>query len=40
MERDSNKPIVVCKLLDGFKVLGYVIEVDRALYRLWDFPAL
>ena len=34
MERDSNRPIVIYKLLDGFKVLGYIIEVDWALYRL------
>ena len=33
-ERDSNKPIVICKLLDNFKILGYVIEVNRALYGL------
>ena len=34
MERDSNRPIVIYKLLDGFKVPGYVVEVNRALYRL------
>ena len=34
IERDSNRPIVVYKLPDGFKVLGYIIKVDRALYRL------
>jgi sRNA-binding regulator protein Hfq len=33
-ERDSNRPIVIYKLPDGFKVPGYIIEVDRALYRL------
>jgi hypothetical protein len=40
IERDSNRPIVVYKLSDGFKVLGYIIEVDRALYGLRDFPVL
>jgi hypothetical protein len=39
-ERDFNRPIVVYKLLDGFKILGYIIKVNRALYGLWDFPAL
>jgi hypothetical protein len=34
IERDSNGPIVVYKLPDGFKVPGYIIEVDRALYGL------
>ena len=34
MERDSNRPIVIYKLLDSFKVPGYVVEVDRALYGL------
>jgi hypothetical protein len=34
MERDSNRPIVVCKLLDGFKVPGYIVEINRALYGL------
>jgi hypothetical protein len=28
IERDSNRPIVVYKLPDGFKVPGYIIEVD------------
>jgi hypothetical protein len=27
-ERDSNRPMVVCKLPDGFKVPGYIAEVD------------
>jgi hypothetical protein len=34
MERDFNRPIVVYKLLDGFKILGYVVEIDRVLYGL------
>jgi hypothetical protein len=33
-ERDSNRPIIIYKLLDGFKVADYIIEVNRALYRL------
>jgi hypothetical protein len=40
IERDSNGPKVVVKLLDGFKQLGYVAEVERALYGLRDSPAL
>ena len=40
IERDFNKPIIVYKLLDGFKIPGYVIEINWALYGLWDFPAL
>jgi hypothetical protein len=28
IKRDSNRPIVIYKLLDSFKVLGYVIEID------------
>ena len=28
IERDSNRPIVIYKLLDGFKVLGYIIEIN------------
>jgi hypothetical protein len=32
--------MVVCKLPDGFKVPGYIIEVDRALYGLRDSPTL
>ena len=40
IKRDSNKPIVIYKLLDGFKVPGYIIEVNRALYGLRDFPTL
>jgi hypothetical protein len=39
-ERNSNRPIVIYKLPDGFKVPGYVAEVDRALYGLRDSPAL
>jgi Reverse transcriptase (RNA-dependent DNA polymerase) len=39
-ERDSNRPMVACKLPDGFKVPGYVTEVDRVLYGLRDSPAL
>jgi hypothetical protein len=33
-ERDFNRPIVVYKLPDGFKMPGYIVEVDQALYRL------
>jgi hypothetical protein len=40
IERDSNGPKVVVKLLDGFKQLGYIAEVERALYGLRDSPAL
>jgi hypothetical protein len=34
MERDSNRPIIIYKLPDGFKVPGYIAEVDQALYGL------
>ena len=40
IERDSNKPIVIYKLLDSFKVLEYIIKVNRALYKLRDFLIL
>jgi hypothetical protein len=40
MKRDSNKPIIVYKLLDGFKIPGYIIKVNWALYGLRDSPAL
>jgi hypothetical protein len=28
IERDSNRPIVIYKLLDSFKIPGYIAEVD------------
>ena len=34
IKRDSNRPIIIYKLLDSFKVLGYIIKINRALYKL------
>jgi hypothetical protein len=36
----SELLLVICKLLLGFKKLGYVIKVNRALYSLYDFLIL
>jgi Na+/H+-dicarboxylate symporter len=32
----SELPLVICKLPLGFKKLGYIAKVDRALYSLRD----
>jgi hypothetical protein len=34
MKRNSNRPIIVYKLLNSFKILGYIVEIDQALYKL------
>jgi hypothetical protein len=34
IKRDSNRPRIIYKLLDSFKILGYIIEINRALYKL------
>jgi hypothetical protein len=34
--RNSELPLVICKLPLGFKKPGYVTKVDRALYGLRD----
>jgi len=39
-KRDPSGLTVVYKLLDGFKVLGKYVEIDRALYGLRDSPTL
>jgi hypothetical protein len=36
----SELPLVICKLPLGFKKLGYVAKVNRALYNLRDSPVL
>ena len=38
--RSSELPLVIYKLPLGFKKLGYVAKVDRALYGLRDSPTL
>jgi hypothetical protein len=39
-QRDPESALVTCHLLDGFKREGMVVELQRALYRLVDSPAL
>jgi hypothetical protein len=38
--RSSELPLVICKLPLGFKKLGYVAKVNRALYGLRNSLAL
>jgi hypothetical protein len=38
--RDLESALVTYHLLDGFKREGIVVELQRALYRLVDSPAL
>ena len=38
--RNSEGLPVIYKLLPGFERPGYMVEVDRTLYRLRDSPAL
>jgi hypothetical protein len=39
-QRDLESALVTYHLLDGFKREGMVVELQRALYRLVDSPAL
>ncbi|PMD16735.1 hypothetical protein NA56DRAFT_580010, partial [Hyaloscypha hepaticicola] len=38
--RKSEGLLVIYKLLSGFERSGYIIEINRVLYRLQDSPAL
>ena len=38
--RNSEGLLVIYKLLSGFERPGYIVEIDCALYRLRDSPAL
>ena len=39
-KRDERSALVSCYLPDGWKRLGIVVEIDRALYSLRDSLAL